>query len=495
MRKFIAAIFAVIFLFTIGAGSFALVAAGDSPDRNPPVFISELYVADAWMSGLTMQNWKSALVDQVYVEGSHIWFIAKISVSAYEDTDSGSLWYDGSEEAILTITSKDNCLDFSSAGVAHFAEIKGMDVQSEMVGPDNGALVEARANKATFKFTCQTLPSSPTVQNQALVFPDDLANLKMDGIFPHDLLYVGSNYATRQKDYYLHFMAIANKATEGVCTATLKVDDAEAMRFLRDPAGQRDRNAAYTSENWWAPNDAVSAAQLNPGDRSYIYRLSNSVNNKAYSIMKISGQPAASVAGFDGPFNNTTGIYVIMNSDATQCYFGIAVSGTRIQGLVYWDVNQRARGVPGAFSTGGGAETNELTWDASYYSPLVENLSGIDLTVLGRNILINATELRALFSFFGIARTNPAAIDDVTFLGRGRGRGGSSGAARESSAEARYNVSSDNPVLDDLFVTDRFQQEVMPWPSPTAAPTLTLPGSPIDIGKTPEPSAEPSPSP
>ncbi len=496
MRKIIAAVFAVMMLFAIGTGTLALVAERDSEPKNPPIFIRSLVVADAWMSGLTRQNWQGALVDQTYVEGTDIWFIAAISVSAYEDTDSGQLWFNGSEEAFLSVTSQNNCLDFSSASLATFAKIKGMDVLSEQLNPVSSRLVEARYDRAVFRFSCQTLPDDPIVEHEALVFPEDLANLKIDGIFPADILGPGVHHATMQKDYYLHFKAVANAATEGVCIATLKVDDTEARRFLRDPDAQHDEEAAYLSANWWSPHDENANALLNPGDRSFIYRIDNTVNNKVYSMMKLSGRAVENNSGHEAPFRNTSSIYVIMNEGATECYVGFAVAGTRLQGLVYWDINYRGYRLPGLFSRDGGAGgDNRLTQDAANYSPLIENNSGNDLTRIGRNIGIDAAELRAIFSYFGIARTNPGAVDDATFLAPGTGRAGASRTARETSAEARYNVSSGNQELDDLFVTENPYLEPPPSPSPAPSPELTLPRLPLDIAKPPEPTASPSPSP
>ncbi len=493
MKKLAAAIFAAIILLLSGTGSLALVASGDNTQSNPPVFISNLVVSDAWMSGLTKQNWQGALQEQTYVEGSKIWFIATISVSAYEDTDSGYLWSGGAEEAVLTVSGKENCLNFSSASLAHFAKIRGMDVLSEEVDVNEGYLVEARADRAAFTFSCQTLSDPPIVEDKTLIFQDDLAHLKMDGIFPADMLGKGVHQATKQKDYYLHFMAVANAATEGVCTSTLSVDDTDAMTFLRDPDTEA-ANDVYTSENWYSPNDAGSNAQLHPGNRSYIYRFTNTQNNKTYTVMKISGSEAANNNGWEGPFNNTRSIYVIMDIDSTRCYIGIAVSSSgQIQGLVYWNSSYRGTGMPGAFSGGGGAKTNARTWDAANYSPLIENNNGNDLTVLGRNIAINATDLRAIFRYFGIARTNPGAVSDETFLAPGIGRSGSSRSVRETTAEARYNVSSGNKELDDLFVTK--QQHMAPalTPAPTTAPEFKLPG-PLFGAKTPEPTASPEPS-
>lgn len=470
-------------LFALGTGAFALVAARDSPDKNPPIFISELTVSDAWMSGLTKQNWQKALFEQTYVEGSYIWFIAKISVSACDDTDSGQLWTNGDEEAVLTVTSKDNCLDFTGAGLANFALIQGMDVLSEGVDPNNGGLVEARAERVTFKFGCLAMQYPPTTKSaldKTLNFTEDLANLKMDGIYPEHFFGKDANYATLQKDYYLHFMAIANAATEGVCTATLKVNDTDAHTFLRDPAGQLDENAVYVTENWWETVSESSNSQLNPGDRSYIYRFDNTVNGNVYSIMRINGVEAANSVGRDAPFDRTDSIYVVMNESATVCHFGFAVeSSGRIQGLVHWD-NDKKDVYPGAFTS---AYTNAKTWDAGYYSHLITNAYGSDITAIGEDITINATELRAIFSYFGIARTNPAYVDDATFLAPRTGRAGSSRAAKETTAEARYNVSSGNSDLDALFVTPNTgAAQPEQTPAPTAAPDpLKLEALPMNL--------------
>ncbi len=91
-------------MLAMGATAFALVADTPSTAKNPPVFISGMTVSDAWMSGLTMQNWQGSLTQQAYAEGNFIWFIARISVSAPGDTEGDHMWTGNSEDnATLTI--------------------------------------------------------------------------------------------------------------------------------------------------------------------------------------------------------------------------------------------------------------------------------------------------------------------------------------------------------------------------------------------------------
>ncbi len=492
MKKLFAAALVAMTLFALGTSALAIAPAQDAPEKNPPVFLSGLTVADAWMSGLTVQNWSGALTEQTYVEGRYIWFIAKISVSAYDETDGARLWTDGDEEAVLTITSKDNCLNFSSAAIANFAKISGMDVISKPIGHNSIGLIDARAESVVFTLGCQGLPDPPVVENGALVFPENLSTLKMDGIYPGGVYGAVEFRETRQKDYYLHFMAIANAATEGVCIATLNVNQADDQTFIRDPGAQEDEDAVYASENWWEWNmlTAESNAMLLPGDRSYIYYFDNTVNNTIYSMMKISGKAVANNLGREGPYNDSGSIYVIMNFEATRCYIGFAVSGGRLQGLVYWNNSYRGAGDPGAFRS---ALDNEKTWDAANYSPLLRNSN---MTEIGSRISITRTSVRALFNYFGIAPTNPGLIDDVTFLAPRTGRAGSSRSARETTAEARYNVSSGDSEFDDLFASKTFASPPpTPAPSPTPAPTLTLTALPMNTGGTPSPTPSPAPSP
>ncbi len=491
MKRIFAAIIAVLTLCALGTGAFALVGASEATAKNPPVFIQELVVSDAWMSGLTQQNWMGALHQQTYVEGSYIWFIAKISVSAYEDTDGARLWTNGDEEAVLTVTSKDNCLNFSSASIAHFARIQGMDVASEQVRPNLDHLIEATASRAVFTFRCQALANPPVIENETLVFPQDLENLRMDGIVPADVFGIEAHSATKQKDYYLHFMAIANAATEGVCSATFRIDNPDALTFLRDQGAQEDENAAYPTENWWEweYGDTSSDSMLLPGDRSIIYYVDNTLNDKIYAIMKINGKatPASEALGWKGPYGNTGSIYVIMNQELTQCYIGFAVSGGRLQGTVHWDRNYRANGEPGAF---GNALTNRKAWDAASYRPLTTNNNGNSLLEVDSDISINRREMRYIFNFHGIETINPGAIDDAAFLAPSTGLAGASRTARETTAEARYNVSSGDSEFDALFVnpTEGVMQPT-PTPSPSAAPDFVLPGSPFGPANTPEPTA------
>ncbi len=134
MKKLIAVTIVAIMMFALGATAFALVAETASSAANPPVWISGMTVSDAWMSGLTMQNWNGSLTQQAYAEGNYIWFIARISVSAPGDTDAEHLWTgSGEDHATLTIQGKDNCLNLTSANMATLARIDGMNVTARQI--------------------------------------------------------------------------------------------------------------------------------------------------------------------------------------------------------------------------------------------------------------------------------------------------------------------------------------------------------------------------
>ncbi len=480
-------------MFALGATAFALVADTPTGSLQPPVWLSGITVSDAWMSGLTMQNWSGSLTQQAYAEGNYIWFIARISVAAPGDTDGEHLWTgNGEDKATLTIQGKDNCLNLSSANMATLARIEGQSVTSRTI---NNATknVSATSNQAKYTFTSMPAYGIDDQTDHLRFNPDNLMNLGLDGIYAADTYtsrfpdtyntqtgnqWRPGNAATLQKDYYLHFMAICNTATEGVCVGTLRVNGED--QFTRQGSEMRDdwksefsvpystptqlgdqgtpsdymgynnwyywqRNGGTYGYNWDAYNEAqYDRHTLKPGDRSVPVILYNTYNRITYAIAEINGEAVASTGmnhGWRGPYGNGGSIYVLMSQDCQDFKVGFAVSGGAFQGLVSWNDDFRDGSPVLDNFTGGKAGDfdffhNWHTWNAAYYIPLTSNETsgGANNLVASYNGGTMSTgELEAIFNFFGFAYTNPRAPTDADFL---------LNSALTSTQEVRYNVAN-----------------------------------------------------
>ncbi len=384
MKRLIAVTIIAIMMFAMGATAFALVAETASSAANPPVWVSGISVSDAWMSGLTMQNWNGSLTQQAYAEGNYIWFIARISVSAPEDTDAEHLWTgNGEDHATLTIQGKDNCLNLTSANMATLARIDGMNVSARQIN-NVSTNVTATANSAKFTFSS----ASPSGMSDGVLqfSTDNLSNLGLDGIYAKNSYYDSttpnynasgvaipySNAATLQKDFYLHFMGIVNAATEGVCVATLKVNGSE--EFVRQGATNNDNydqwygtpystptqigtysdyngystwynwQANYTGTNWAGYyNSQFDDTVMLPGDRSVPVILYNTYNQITYAIAEINGEatPWSEAQGWRGGYSNGGSIYVLMSQDCQTFRVAFHVD-TTFRGLLTWDEDYRS---------------------------------------------------------------------------------------------------------------------------------------------------------
>ncbi len=488
MKKLIAVTIVAIMMLAMGASAFALVAESSAASAQPPVWISGMTVSDAWMSGLTMTNWTGSLTQQAYAEGNYIWFIARISVAAPGDTDAEHLWTGSGETATLTITGKDNCLNLTSANMATLAKINGMSVTARQIQNNNTSIVQATANQA--KFTFKSIAGYDVNSDNVVEFsPDSLQYLGLDGIYakntwvadPDATPYTPArNDATMQKDFYLHFMGIANAATEGVCIGTMKVNGSDefvrqgdtyvAVDNIDDPArtadywygtpystpGQVATGSSYLGYgNWYQWNNVssnnestylagqISSTQINPGDRSVPVILYNTYNKITYAIAEINGKAVPSPnmeLGWRGPYANAGSIYVLMTKDCADFKVGFSVANGAFQGLVTWNDDFRDGSPVLDDYTGGKAGdfnffNNKHTWNAAYYIPLTSNdvSNSVNLVASYNGGTMSTGELEAIFNFFGFAYTNPKAPIDADFLLR---------SSLISTQEARYNVAN-----------------------------------------------------
>ena len=470
MKKLIAVTIVAIMMFALGASAFALVAETAASSSNPPVWISGMTVSDAWMSGLTMQNWNGSLTQQAYAEGNYIWFIARISVAAPGDTEAEHLWTGSGEEATLTIQGKDNCLNLTSANMATLAKISGMNVTARQINNQSNN-APSTANQAKFVF--KSAPANNVVNGELVFNDNEMANLKLDGIYAKntyaldgvrptvegEIYRVATHAATKQKDYFLHFMAIVNASTEGVCIGTLKVNGQDEFKRQGQNGvgapystpGQVGTNSDYTGYgNWynWNTNGLYnedtfygaqySETEIKPGDRSIPVILYNTYNKITYAIAEINGKATTASAdlGYRGPYANSGSIYVLMSKDCQTFKVGFAVANNAFQGLVTW--NDDFRDGPNGAGKAGDFDffNNSKTWDAAYYMSLTSNdtsSGGINLVESYHGGSMSTSELEAIFNFFGFAYTNPKAPTDADFLLNSK---------LVTTAEARYNVAN-----------------------------------------------------
>ncbi len=449
MKKLIAVTIIAIMMFALGATAFALVADTPASAANPPVFISGMTVSDAWMSGLTMQNWNGSLTQQAYAEGNYIWFIARISVSAPGDTQGEHEWTgNGEDTAVLTIQGKDNCLNLTSANMATLARIDGMNVTARQIN-NLAQRVTATSNQAKFTFV-SAAPAG--VRERILYFdPNNLADLKLDGIYAKDKWYiengnfndqhVGIPYgheATNQKDFYLHFMGIAQAATEGVCIGTLKVNgEEEFKRQGAIPATEYDRwfSAPYSTPTqigtysdyighgswyWWQRDndnnnwDASYPAQfsdteIKPGDRSVPVILYNTYNKITYAIAEINGAatPWSTAQGWRGGYSNGGSIYVLMSQDCQDFKVAFHVD-TTFRGLLAWHEDYR-KGAPVYSDLNDLALPAGTSWPWSFGESGTGATAGQVTAAVAFEELPNRTGVAGDFDFFNNRRTWDAA--------------------------------------------------------------------------------------
>ncbi len=429
-------------MFALGASAFALVAESTSSAANPPVWISGMSVSDAWMSGLTMQNWNGALTQQAYAEGNYIWFIAKISVSAPGDTDAEHLWTgNGEDNATLTISGKDNCLNLTSANMATLAKIDGMNVTARQINNvSQNVLSTANSVKFTFR---SAAPVSMDSQGVLQFNANFMSNLWIDGIYAKNSYYDGvnknaagvlaplANQATLQKDYFLHFMAIANAATEGVCVGTLKVNGSDEFKrqgatndanfdqwqsALYSTPTQIGTYTDYTSHgswynwnanaanNWTAQyNSQYSDTTILPGDRSVPVILYNTYNKVTYAIAEINGEatPWSVAQGWRGGYSNGGSIYVLMSADCAKFKVAFHVDGS-FRGLLAWNDDYRT-GAQTYYNT------SELNLPAGTVWPFSFTESATVSQGNANAELPNRTGKAGSFNFFSNRRTWDAA--------------------------------------------------------------------------------------
>ncbi len=348
--------------------------------------------------------------------------------------------------------------------------------------------------------------------------PNNLAGLGLDGIYAKGTFYdtdnlnynaAGvpipyANQATIQKDFYLHFMGIANAATEGVCVATLKVNGSEEFKrqgainnadfdeWSSAPYSTPTQIGTYSNYtgygtwyNWqnnyagtnWAGyyDSQFSDTLILPGDRSVPVILYNTYNKITYAIAEINGAatPWSVAQGWRGGYSNGGSIYVLMSENCQDFKVAFHVD-TTFRGLLAWSDDYR-KGAPVytdaaqlgtlatadyPFSWGGDADiaartgvagdfdffNNRRTWDAAYYMPLTSNdtsASGINLVASYHGGTMPTSELEAVFNFFGFAYTNPKAPTDEDFLLNSK---------LTSTAEARYNVANAVVTTPDTTV-------------------------------------------
>ncbi len=264
--------------------------------------------------------------------------------------------------------------------MATLARIDGMNVTARQI---NNAANNVKVSASSAQFTFSSAAASTMDANNKLVFSaDNLASLKLDGIYAGSSFFANDNkvggvnapypnVATLQKDFYLHFMAITNASTEGVCIATLKVNGTD--EFVRQgssmsPNGNYGQTPAYStatqiasfsdytaygawyneklnySGNNWASTASgqMDEHMIKPGDRSVPVILYNTYNKITYAIAEINGAatPWSVAQGFRGGYSNGGSIYVLMSKDCASFKVAFAVDGT-FRGLLDWNKDYR----------------------------------------------------------------------------------------------------------------------------------------------------------
>ncbi len=448
MKKALVFALVVLTLMSIASSAFALVPASTATAKQSPVYINRLTVTDPYLTSLTVSNWGASMAGNTYAANTQIFFLAEIIVAGQKDTD-GPLKWDGNalKTASLEFTSPNNAVNFSAANMAFFAQVNGFNVNSQSVTKNS----QITSTKAAFELNTDS--------------KNDLQGL-----------YMAPATAAAQT-YYLHFAAITNAATEGVCKGTLSAGAGnDSMKYNRF-------YPLYDGNNTLVYNVAkVKNAEGGPwGGKGNIYVVAAPDNSGNVISFVVSGKyeglakyrsatnwmtpqaPAATPAPTVTPAP-TAAPEPTPAAPAAPAPEAPVGSPTDSAATPTTAPEPTATPTPAPTATPAPSEPSEpMAFEAKNYEAVYTNYTSASASKLvfadGITEAISTADLQRVFDFFGFSFQNNGVPEDRHFIGRG---------SFISSAEAKFNAGSVLPPVGTLPA-----YPPMPVPQTDGAPEST----------------------